>query len=140
MTLRVPPAWESAFPEPAGLVFMADSVTDAWESVRIELRAAFELTQAAARSEQAVVYVVHNDDLLGRRGAGRAMVATGLLSAARTAALELAKRSVPVNVIAIEDDTDPATVARWASVLSAPDGPTGELVHLGAGHIGKALA
>jgi 3-oxoacyl-[acyl-carrier protein] reductase len=59
---------------------------------------------------------VHNDDLLGRRGAGRAMVATGLLSAARTAAVELVKSGVPVNVLAVEDETDPSTVARWVGL------------------------
>ena len=57
-----------------------------------------------------------------------------------TAAAELTKTGVPVNVLAVEDDTDPTVDARWVSLLSGPVGPTGELVHLGPGHIGKALA
>jgi len=140
MTLRVPTAWESSFEDSDTLVFVAAEVTDRWETVEAELRHAFDLTQDAARSGYPIVYVVHNDDLLGRRGAGKAMVATGLLSAARTAALELAKAGVPVNVLAIDDTTDPGAVARWVVTLSEHSTPTGELIHLGSGHIGKALA
>ncbi len=140
MTLRVPPAWESEFGDSDALVFVAADVTDDWETVRAELTQAFELSQQAARDSRAITYVVHNDDLLGRRGAGRAMVATGLLSAARTAAVELAKAGVPVNVLAVEDETAPSAVARWVQLLNAQAAPTGELIHLGAGHIGKALA
>jgi len=140
MTMRVPPAWRSDFQDDNSLVFVAADVTDEWSSVAAELDEAFALSQVAAQRGQPITYVVHNDDLLGRRGCGRAMVATGLLSAARTAALELLKSGVPVNVVAIEDGTDPGAIARWA-VLVASDGvPTGELIHLGAGHIGKALA
>lgn len=140
MTLRVPPLWEPAFENDGSLIFAASEVSDDWDGVSTELTLAFELSQSAARDGRAITYIVHNDDLLGRRGPGRAMVATGLLSAARTAAVELAKASVPVNVLAVEDDTSPETIAKWASILAEPDGPTGELVHLGPGHIGKALA
>jgi len=86
-----------------------------------------------------VVYVVAGDDLLGRRGPGRAMVACGLLSAARTAAVEGARAGVPVNTLAVEADTPPATVAAWVARLLEPGGPTGELVRLGTAHLGKAL-
>lgn len=140
MTLRVPTPWEPAFDSPGSLVFAASDVSDDWDHVSAELTAAFELSQSAARDGRAITYIVHNDDLLGRRGSGRAMVATGLLSAARTAAVELAKASVPVNVLAVEDDTTPDTIARWVEMLAEPGGPTGELIHLGPGHIGKALA
>ncbi len=140
MTLRVPTTWEAAFDSPESLVFAALDVSDDWDRVSVELAMAFELSQSAARDGRAITYIVHNDDLLGRRGAGKAMVATGLLSAARTAAVELAKASVPVNVLAVQDDTTPETIARWVATLAEPDGPTGELIHLGPGHIGKALA
>jgi hypothetical protein len=140
MTLRIPLEWASAFDDDEGLVFAADVHGDDWPSIEAELTTAFGLSRAAARAGASITYIVHNDDLLGRRGAGRAMVATGLLSAARTAAAELVKAGVAVNVLAVEDETDPATVARWVGFVSEPGGPTGELIHLGPGHIGKALA
>ncbi len=140
MTLRIPFEWTTAFEDDGGLVFVADVHGDDWPSIEAELRAAFELSRAAAQTGVPITYVVHNDDLLGRRGAGRAMVATGLLSGARTAAVELSKVGVAVNVLAIEDDTDPETIATWVRRVAEPGGPTGELIHLGAGHIGKALA
>jgi hypothetical protein len=140
MTLRVPLEWEADFEDSDVLVFAATDVSDDWDAVRAELTQAFELSQHAAREGHAITYIVHNDDLLGRRGACRAMVATGLLSAARTAAIELAKAGVPVNVLAIEDVTEPSSVARWTGLLASESAPTGELIHLGPGHIGKALA
>lgn len=120
------------------VVDASSSVVD-WDSARDVLMRAFAVSQEAARNETSIVYVVHGDDLLGRRGAPSAMVATGLLSAARTAAIELSRKGAVVNVIAVGDDTDPALTARWVEHLADADGPTGELVRLDAGHLGKAL-
>lgn len=123
-----------------GLVFVADAATgDEWSEIAAELTEAFHLTKQSLTNGLAVVFVVHNDDLLGRNGPGRAMVATGLLSAARTAGLENRKARVPVNVIAREEGTDPEVVARWCALLMAEGEPTGELIHLGSEHLGKAL-
>jgi hypothetical protein len=112
---------------------------DDWEAVLSELTDAFQATRTALQQEKPVVYVVAADDLLGRRGPGRAMLACGLLSAARTAAIEGAKAGIPVNTLAVEDDSPPETVAAWAARLLEPGGPSGELVRLGTGHLGKAL-
>src|SRR5690606_9598118 len=120
-------------------VFYATDTVDDWDAARSRLLEAFRLSQEAATAERPIVYVVHGDDLLGRRGAPSAMVATGLLSAARTAAIELARSRVPVNVVAVADDTDPAVVDRWVAHLSDPDGPTGEVIRLHPSHLGKAL-
>lgn len=139
MTLRIPVEWASSFEDGEGLVFAADVHGDDWSTVEAELTTAFELSRTAAQAGVPITYIVHNDDLLGRRGAGRAMVATGLLSAARTAAVELTKTGVAVNVLAVEDETDPSTIARWVGLVAEAGGPTGELIHLGSGHIGKAL-
>jgi hypothetical protein len=67
------------------------------------------------------------------------MVATGLLSAARTAALEGTRKGWTANVLAVDAEADPALVNEWAQLLLDTDGVTGELVRLGPGHIGKAL-
>jgi hypothetical protein len=126
--------------EASGLVFVADDQTgEDWSEVIAELTEAFNLTKQSLANGLAVVFVVHNDDLLGRNGPARAMVATGLLSGARTAALEHRKAGVAVNVVAREEDTDPSLIARWCGILMEDELPTGELIHLGSEHLGKAL-
>lgn len=115
-------------------------VGDDWDQIREELERAFEMSRAAAQAEESFVYVVHHDDLLGRRGAGNAMVATGLLSAARTAAIEGSRKGWTANVVAYDDETDEETVRAWAEKLATDSsGVTGELIRVGASHIGKAL-
>ncbi|MDH4117805.1 MAG: hypothetical protein OEX04_04760 [Acidimicrobiia bacterium] len=140
MTRRVPQEWNDDFPDGPGLVFVATARLPDWPTVAGTLRDAYECSKETAGKGESIVYVVHNDDLLGRRGAPAAMVATGLLSAGRTLALEVAKQGASVNVVAIEDDTPVGDVARWCDVLLHGATPTGELIHLGRGHIGKALA
>jgi hypothetical protein len=128
---------------PAGtLVFVADpAVGDDWEAVLAEFEEAFALTREALAAGAPVVYVVDQRDLLGQRGVGAAMIATGLLSGARSAAFEMRRAGVPVNVLATEEATLPAAVAGWAARFAeaVPGGPTGELVRLGGDHVGKAL-
>ena len=121
-------------------VFQAQSVSDDWEEVRAELERAFVMSRDAARKEESFVYVVHHDDLLGRRGPGPAMVAAGLLSAARTAALEGSRKGWTANVIAYDDDVDRQLVEQWARRLAEDsEGVNGELIRIGASHLGKAL-
>ncbi|MDE0675117.1 MAG: hypothetical protein OXI06_08580 [bacterium] len=123
-----------------GLVFWADqTLGDEWEDVSNELTDAFVLSREAARAGAPVVYVVASPDLLGKRGAGKAMVATGLLSAARDLAQETAKAGIPTNVLAVVEDAQPQTVANWIARLLDDPGATGELVRLGSIHLGKAL-
>lgn len=123
-----------------GLVFWTDqALGDEWDDVADELTEAFALSREAARAGAPVVYVVGSPDLLGKRGAGKAMVATGLLSAARDLAQETAKARIPANVLAIVEDADPEMVANWIARLLDNPGTTGELVRLGSIHLGKAL-
>lgn len=118
----------------------ASRVGENWDEVRAELERAFQMSRTAAQAEESFVYVVHHDDLLGRRGAGNAMVATGLLSAARTAAIEGSRKGWTANVVAYDDETDEATVRTWAEKLAQdPSGVTGELIRVGSSHIGKVL-
>ncbi len=138
--IRVGEDLAAALSEPSGPVFQAIPTDDTWEACVSELTEAYEMSRRAVEAGEPLVYVVHNDDLLGRRGAGAAMVATGLLSAARTLALETAREGIPVNVIAIDDETAVERLAIWVGRLLESGGPTGELVHLTAGHLGKALA
>lgn len=122
-----------------GAVVDASAPVSDWTEAKAVMMRAFALSQRAAIAEAPVVYVVHGDDLLGRRGAPSAMVATGLLSAARTAAVELSRKGAAVNVVAVGDDTPPELTARWVSILTESSGPTGELIRLDPGHLGKTL-
>jgi D-serine deaminase-like pyridoxal phosphate-dependent protein len=130
----------NSLPLPEGaLIFVANPAVSDWTAVLDELTAAYQLSQAAVRAGGPIVYLVENDDLLGRRGIGSAMVACGLLSAARTLALETAQAGSPVNVIALGTATAQDSLKVWVELLCRPDGPSGELVRLGADHLGKAL-
>jgi len=120
-------------------VFWARPVGEDWSEIRDELERAFEMSRAAAQAEAPIVYVVRHDDLLGRGGAGDAMVAAGLLSAARTAAAEGARKGWTANVVAYDSGADRADVERWADQMLASAGVTGELIRVGASHVGKAL-
>jgi hypothetical protein len=123
-----------------GRIFWAGEVGDEWEDVAAELSRAFEMSRNAAVAEESFVYVVRNDDVLGRGGAGGAMVAAGLLSGARTAALEGFRKGWTANVIAYDDSAEKAEVERWANWMLDSHGATGQLIHVGPGHLGKALA
>jgi hypothetical protein len=125
----------------SGLVFVASgpAIGDDWDAVASELSEVFRLTQQAVRSGAPVVYVVAGEDLLGQRGAAAAMVATGMLSAARTAAIETSRARVPINVVAAYDDASLDDVVAWIERLLVPTGATGEVVRVGVGHLGKAL-
>lgn len=118
----------------------AKEVGDDWAEVRTELARAFVMARSAAQAEESFVFVVHHDDLLGRRGAGNAMVATGLLSAVRTAAIEGSRKGWTANVLAFDDEADPELVDGWARRLAEDSlGVTGELIRVGSSHLGKAL-
>jgi len=84
-----------------------------------------------------VVYVVRSEDLFGRRGACPAMIACGLLSAARTAGIEGLKSGWSVNILAVDEGVVDGEVERWAARLTEGGGPTGELVRLGGSHLGR---
>ena len=123
----------------SGLVHWAEDVDEEWASVLAELTRAFDATRSVARGEESIVYVVRQDDLLGRRGSGNAMVACGLLSAARTAALEGARKGWTANVVAF-DGAERSAAEGWAHRLLDDGSVNGELIRVGSGHIGKTLA
>ena len=123
-----------------GLIFWARPGLETWDDARNELTEAFERSREAARNEDSFVYVVANDALLGRIGPANAIVAAGLLSGARTAAIEGWKKGWTANVVAYDGGNEPAGIIARAAALLGDWLVTGELVHIGSGHIGKALA
>ncbi|MPZ52271.1 MAG: hypothetical protein GEU79_05980 [Acidimicrobiia bacterium] len=138
-TIRTDDDLRELLGEVNGTVFQAAPEGSSWDACARELTTAYQLSKQAVERGDPVVYVVHNDDLLGRRGAVGAMVATGLLSAARTLALETAKAGVSINVLAVDDTSSNDQIAVWVQRLLESHCPTGEVVHLGATHLGKAL-
>lgn len=124
----------------SGFLFWADLDVRSWPEVAAELNAAFIGSRSAAQANESIVYIVSNDAVLGRKGAGPAMVAAGLLSGARTAALEGSRKGWTANVVAYDEDADVSTVLDQAMRLLEDGAITGELIHVGPGHIGKALA
>jgi hypothetical protein len=108
--------------------------------VLAELTRAFQVSRQAAQGKESFVYVVRQDDLLGRSGSGNAIMACGLLSAARTAALEGARQGWTANVVAYDQESNRSAVEEWARRLLEAGDVNGELIRVGSGHIGKTLA
>ncbi|MEA2141995.1 MAG: hypothetical protein QOI64_425 [Solirubrobacteraceae bacterium] len=123
-----------------GLVFAADDAEPAgWEALEDELAECFRLSKEAAAAGAPVVYLLSQPDLLGQRGALRAMRAGALLSGLRSLALEGARDGLRANAVAIGEEADPERVATWVRVLLTEPGVSGELVRVDAAHLGKAL-
>ena len=123
----------------AGFIFWMDEIGSGWDEVKSELTEAFTGAREAAKSETSMVFVVRNDDLLGRNGPAKAMAAAGLVSAARTAGLEGASKGWTANVVAYDLVVAHEDVLEQASLVLKNGTVTGEVIHMGPGHIGKAL-
>lgn len=120
------------------LIHYGLTVGDDWPAVRSAMTRAFQAAHQAATAEESFVFVVHQDDLLGRRGPAGAMLACGLLSAARTAAIEGSRRGWSANVIAVGETFDRSKIEQIAEHLDA-EGLTGETIRLGPSHLGKVV-
>lgn len=121
-------------------LFWAEEVGDDWEAVAAEMERAFQFARQAAIDETSAVFVVGSDDLLGRRGPGNAMLASGILSAVRTMALEGWRKGWTANVVAWDGETgDRDGVQSIAGAIADAGTVTGEVIRVGPGHIGKAL-
>ncbi|HVR31251.1 MAG TPA: hypothetical protein VMS74_00905 [Acidimicrobiia bacterium] len=113
-----------------------------WPSTLEALTGLYRKARAAAIEGSPVVFLVSSDALLGRTGALNAMAAMGVVSAARTLALELRKQGAVANCLASGVDTPRDETVQWSLHLLAgsADGPSGEVVQLGGAQIGKALS
>lgn len=114
------------------MIFTAPEVED-FAGVESALTDAFRRAQEAARAEESIVFVLRNEHLLGQAGAPGAMLANALLSGMRT----LAAEKCVANAIAVGDDHAPEDLQHWIGLLSEGHGVVGELVHVGAKHVGK---
>jgi len=114
------------------MIFTAPEVED-FAGVESALTDAFRRAQEAARGEEPIVFVLANEHLLGQRGAPGAMLANALLSGMRT----LAAEGHAANAVAVGDAHAPEDLQHWIGLLSGGRGVAGELVHVGAKHVGK---
>ena len=128
-------------PPGAALVYQAAGHAG-WDEAQQELLTLFRLSKAAATEENPAVYIIDLDALLGRLGAAAAMNANGVVSAARTMALELRRSGARVNTLVTTEQASIDTLAEWVLLLltDQPDGPSGEVIHLTGTQIGKALS
>jgi hypothetical protein len=100
-------------------------------AVESALLDALRQSRAAAQAGEPIVYVLSQPDLLGQRGVLGAMLANALLSGVRT----LAAEGHRANAIAVGDDD--TNVDRWIALLLQDTGVNGELIRVGAAHVGK---
>lgn len=105
---------------------LEDALTDAFDTIR------------AAVSDHRPVVIVVDEELL--RGVGEpASVAFvhGLLGLTRAFGVEGRKPGWQVSLLACGPDVGNDERTRWIARLSDPQGATGELVRLGAEHLGR---
>lgn len=123
-----------------GLVFLQRTGgLSGFPDIRHEMLLSFRLSKQAASAGAPAVYVLWTPDLLGQRGPLPAMLANGLVSAARSMGMEGLREDRTSNALAFDTGTDPATMAFWISTLLDGHGVTGELVGVGSGHLGKVV-
>jgi hypothetical protein len=123
-----------------GLVYDA-SVSDPadWAALETELDTVFRLTQQAVLAGEPIIYVVHEPSIWGHATALRSALATALLGGMRSAAVEGARTGLAANVIATDDDVDPARLADAIEFLLT-SGLTGQLLTCGTTHLGRPAA
>jgi hypothetical protein len=106
----------------AATVISAPADLDDWPSTLGALEQLFEAAKAAAAEGSSVVFIISSDALLGRTGALDAMAAVGIVSAARTMALEVRKQGATVNCLATNRQTPLAETTGGRCASSSPAG------------------
>jgi hypothetical protein len=100
------------------------------------LTEAFAAARDAVVAERPVVFLLDDRDLLGQGEVADAAVATGLLGLVRALALEGAKPGWRVNAVSHRDEEE---AARGAAEWLAGSALSGQLIRVGAAHLGKVL-
>jgi hypothetical protein len=123
------------------LVLDASSAQHAdWPALEGELTRAFELCRAARRAAGTVVVVVAEPALYGHSPPLEAMLATGLLGAIRTYALEGQRDGVRACAVSVDPGAEPERVAGAILVLLGDRHLSGTIVNCGTAHLGRPPA
>lgn len=126
--------------QPPGLVYDASTSQPAdWAALEAELDEVFRLTQQAVLAGRPIVYVVHEPSIWGHGDPLRAALATALMGGARSAAVEGVRAGLAANVVATDDDVDPAQRDAVVGFLLT-SGLTGQVVTCGTTHLGRPAA
>ena len=102
-----------------------------------ELTRAFACMRDAAQAGETIVVSLDEDNIQGVGQVADAALAHGLLGLARALAVEGRKSGWQVNALSSTADTTPEERFRWIEHLADPGAANGELVRLGASHLGR---
>jgi hypothetical protein len=109
------------------------------DSLEDELTRAFLCMRDAAQDGDPIIVSLDEDDVQGVAEVADAALAHGLLGLARALALEGRKLGWQVNALSSTRDTPPEERLRWIEHLAHPGAASGELIRLGASHLGRVL-
>jgi pyridoxal/pyridoxine/pyridoxamine kinase len=104
-----------------------------------ELTRAFVCMRDAAQDGETIVVALDDQDVQGVGDMAAAALAHGLLGLARAFAVEGRKTGWQVNALSSTAETTPEEWVRWMELLARPGAANGELVRLGASHLGRVL-
>ncbi len=123
-----------------GLVYDASRCDPAdYEALEAELDEVFRHTQEAVLAGVPLVYVVREPGIWGHDAPLRSALATALLGGMRSAAVELSRKGLAANAVAVGDAAEPVRVALCVGFLL--DGHlTGQVLTLGTSHLGRPAA
>lgn len=122
-----------------GVVFVASRGLEDWAAVEDELAEAFRLAQEASLAEAPVVFVVDSEAMLGRAAPLDSMVATGLVSGARTLAFEGLRKGRYVGIVATDRTDAASALGETVHFAVANRVGHGQVITLGTGHAGAML-
>jgi hypothetical protein len=113
------------------------AVTVSLDTLEDELTRAFVCMRDAAQDGETIVVALDEDDIQGVGETAAAALAHGLLGLARAFAVEGRKASWQINVLSSTADIPAEERLRWIEHLARPGAASGELVRLGASHLGR---
>lgn len=122
-----------------GVVFVAERGFADWTAAEEELAWAFQLAQQASIAEAPIVFVVDSEAMLGRAAPLDSMVATGLVSGARTLAFEGLRKGRYVGILATDRSEMAGHLGDAVRFAVETRAGHGQVITLGTGHAGAML-
>lgn len=123
-----------------GLVFDAGGTDPAsWDEVAALLDDVFRLTQQAVAVGAPIVYVVDEPAIWGHGSPLQSALATALLGGMRSAAVELQRKQIPANAVALAGADEVPRAAR-AIALLLESGLTGQVLTCSSAHLTRPAA
>lgn len=121
-----------------GLLF-APARVKSWDEAEAELMDLFVLSKEAVVAHAPVVYLVETSAVLGRSAVLDSALANGLVGAARNIAFEGRRKDQYATVISVSAGQSAASVIEAVQFAVSTAAGSGQVVTLGAEHIGAML-